>query len=177
VKEGDENMETDLTNRERDNQRNGRQDKHIKERVGRAVSVMGLIWGIGKRRFGKDWKRRVCLFDRLVWTVVGYGVEIWGWREREKIERMQERFLRWVLGVEGKTPGYLVREETKRSLFRSRAGRRAWGFEERLEEGRSSVLARTCLREMKDRVLKGKELSSLEEWGRRDVRLTIGKRP
>jgi len=40
-------------------QRNGRQDKYIKERV--AVSVMGLVWGIGKRRFGKDWKRRIWL--------------------------------------------------------------------------------------------------------------------
>jgi len=35
-------------------QRNERQDKHIKERVARAVSVMRLVWGIGKRRFGKD---------------------------------------------------------------------------------------------------------------------------
>jgi len=60
--------------------------------------------------------------DRLVWTVVGYGAEIWGWRERETVERMQERFLRWK--VEGKTPGYLVRKETQR-LLRNRAGRRA----------------------------------------------------
>lgn len=26
-------------------------------------------------------------FDRLVWTVLGYGVEIWRWRERERMER------------------------------------------------------------------------------------------
>jgi len=38
--------------------------------------------------------------------------------------------------VEGKTPGYLIREELKRWLLRSRAGRRARSFEERLEEGR-----------------------------------------
>jgi len=37
-----------------------------------------------------------------------------------------------------------------------RAGRRAWGFEERLEEGRGSVLAWMCLREMKDRIVKEK---------------------
>jgi len=63
------------------------------------------------------------LFDRLIWTVVGYGAEIWGWWEREKVERVQERFLRWVLRVEEKTPEYLVREETQRWLLRSRAGR------------------------------------------------------
>jgi len=54
-------------------QRNERQDEHIKERVAGAMSVMRLVWGIGKRRYGKDWKRRIWLFDRLVWTVVGYG--------------------------------------------------------------------------------------------------------
>lgn len=35
------------------------------------------------------------LFDRLVWMVMGYGVEIWGWKEREKLERIEERYLRW----------------------------------------------------------------------------------
>lgn len=34
--------------------------------------------GIGKRRFGSDWRKRIWLFDRLVWAVVGYGVKIWG---------------------------------------------------------------------------------------------------
>jgi len=38
--------------------------------------VMREVWGIGKRKFGKDWSRRVWLFDRLAWTIVSYGVEI-----------------------------------------------------------------------------------------------------
>jgi len=53
-------------------QRNGRQDKHIRERVAKAISVLGVVCGIRKRRFGKDWRRRIWLFDKLVWTVVGY---------------------------------------------------------------------------------------------------------
>lgn len=60
---------------------------------------MGQVWGIGKRRFGKDWGRRLWLFNRLVWTVLGYGVEIWWWKEREKVENLEERYLRWVHGV------------------------------------------------------------------------------
>lgn len=43
---------------------------------------MGQIWGIGKRWFGRDSGRRFWLFDRLVWTVMEYGVEIWDWKER-----------------------------------------------------------------------------------------------
>jgi len=45
---------------------------------------------------------------------------------------MQERYVKWVLGVEGRTPVYLVKEETQREKLRSRTGRRARGFEVRL---------------------------------------------
>lgn len=47
---------------------------------------MGQVWRIGKRRFRRDWGRRVWLFDVLVWLVMGYGVEVWGWKEREKVK-------------------------------------------------------------------------------------------
>lgn len=56
-------------------QRNGEQ---VRERVERAATVMGQVWGIGKRRFGKNWGRR--LFDVLVWsyrsTVMSYRMEV-----------------------------------------------------------------------------------------------------
>jgi len=144
-------------------QRNGGQESHIKERVAKAAAIMGQVWGIGRRRFGKDWKRRMWMFDRLVWTVAGYGVEIWGWKERERVERLQERFIRWVMGVEGRTPGYMVREEIQRGKMRGRAGRRAWEFEERMAEGRGSTLAQRCWQEMRDRILRGREISEWEK--------------
>ena len=31
----------------------------MKERVRKAAAVMGKVWGIGKRRFGNDWGKRV----------------------------------------------------------------------------------------------------------------------
>jgi len=49
----------------------------------------------------------------------------------------------YKMGVEGRTPGYMVRKEFQRMKIRSRAERRAWGFEERME-GRGSVLAQRC---------------------------------
>jgi len=54
----------------------------------------GTVWSIGKRKFGKDVGKRIWLFDALVWTVLSYGAEIWGWKEREKMERVEERFLK-----------------------------------------------------------------------------------
>lgn len=39
--------------------------------------VMGQVWEVRKRKFGKDWERGVWLFDKLVLPVISYGVEIW----------------------------------------------------------------------------------------------------
>lgn len=33
---------------------------------------------------------------------MGYGVEVWRWRERDRIERVKKRYLRWLLGIEGR---------------------------------------------------------------------------
>lgn len=58
--------------------RNGGQEAHIRDRVKKAAKVMGIGWGIGKRRFGGDWKRRIWMFDKLIWSVISYGTEICG---------------------------------------------------------------------------------------------------
>lgn len=61
------------------------------------------------------------------------------------MEKMEERyFLKWVLGMDRRTREYLVREKLQRDKLRERAGRRAWGYERRLEEGKGSELARSC---------------------------------
>ena len=95
--------------------------------------------------------------------VMGYGVEIWGWREREKIEHLQEKYIRWIMGVDWNTPGYLVREEWQRGNLRESADRRAWSFEKRLEEGKGSSIARRCWEEMRDRMKGGGDMSDWEK--------------
>jgi len=144
-------------------QKNGGQEAHIKDRIKKAAAVMGQVWGIGKRRFGRDIGRRLWLFDKLIWTVLSYGVEIWGWEERDGIEKVEERYIRWMLGVERETPGYMVREETQREKLRCRAARRAWGYEKRLEEGGGSGLGRECRGEMKKRLTGGRIKSGWEK--------------
>lgn len=46
------------------------------------------VWNIERRRFGKDWSRRLWLFDVFIWTVMRYAVEIWGWKESKRLERI-----------------------------------------------------------------------------------------
>lgn len=36
-------------------QRNEEQEAQVRNRVRRAAAVIGQVWGIGERRFGKDW--------------------------------------------------------------------------------------------------------------------------
>lgn len=134
---------------------NGGQKEHLREVKRKGAVVMREVWGIGKRRFGKDWARRLWLFDRLVWAVMGYGAEIWGWKEREELERIQDRFLKWVTGVERSTPGYMVREELQRDKLMGRAGMRAWGYERKLDEGKGGELARWCWEELRERAKRG----------------------
>lgn len=52
----------------------GKQDAHVRERVRKGAALLDQVWGIGKRRFGGDWGKRIWLFDKLVWSVVSYGV-------------------------------------------------------------------------------------------------------
>lgn len=35
--------------------RNGEQDVQIRKKVKRAATVIGQVWGIKKKKFGKDW--------------------------------------------------------------------------------------------------------------------------
>lgn len=79
------------------------------------------------------------------------------------MERMEKRYLRWVFGVDRRTPGYLVKEELQRDKLRGRAGRRAWGYKRRLEEERGSELVRSYWREIKERAKKRKRISEWEE--------------
>lgn len=46
------------------------QEAHVEERK-KAMGVMGQVWGIGKRRFGGDWEKRIKIFKWLVGSVMG----------------------------------------------------------------------------------------------------------
>ena len=52
-------------------------------------------------------------------------MEIWRWKEKEKMERVEERYLRWVFGLDRSTLGYLIRKEVQRGKLRKKAGKRA----------------------------------------------------
>jgi hypothetical protein len=73
------------------------------------------------------------MFESLTESVLMYGAEIWGWKEQKEVERVQEKYLRWVVGVARETPGYIVREECKRNKLRVKARKRAEKFEDKMD--------------------------------------------
>lgn len=77
---------------------------------------------------------------------------------KEQIKRIQEKYLRWQLGLNWRTPRYLVRKELQREKLRTRASKGEWKFEERLAEGKESELARRCWEKMRKRVKRGGKL-------------------
>jgi hypothetical protein len=128
---------------------------HVRELVKKANKIIGAVWGIGERKFGHDFRRRIMMFDSLVKSVMMYGAEIWEWREQEGLEGVQEKYLKWVLGVDRETPGYIVMEETKRDGIRIEAGKRAIRFEERLIERGECRILQECLKEKRKEIGKG----------------------
>ena len=73
-----------------------------------------------------------------------YGAEIWGWKKRERIEKMQERYLRWSLGVDFNTPGYVVMEETKRRSICLSGSERAMKFEVKMARSKEGSIRKEC---------------------------------
>jgi hypothetical protein len=78
-----------------------------------------------------------------------YGAEIWGWKEQEEVEKVQEKYLRGVLGVERETPGYIVREEYKMNRLKVTAGKRAAKFEDKMDGREECRILTECWRERK----------------------------
>ncbi|KAK5645963.1 hypothetical protein RI129_004427 [Pyrocoelia pectoralis] len=120
--------------------------------------LVGKVWGVGERVFGKDMEKKRWIFDKLVKSVMVYGAEIWGWKEWEKMEKIQEKYWRWTLGLDRETPGYIVEEEIKFEKIRVQTGKRAVKYEEEVRKRNEIVMVNECMREIrKERIRYGQE--------------------
>jgi hypothetical protein len=50
------------------------------------------------------------IFESMIESIFMYGAEIWRWKEQEEVVKVQEKYLRWMLGVDRETPLYLHSE-------------------------------------------------------------------
>lgn len=126
---------------------NGGQEGQIKESKKKGNIVLKQVWGLGEQRFRDDFKRRIKLFRYLVLGVIMYGAEVWGWKEREELERIQKRYIKCTLNFDSCTPDYVVYKETNVEKIGTIAGCRAVKFEEKaIKEGYRKLVVE-CVKE------------------------------
>lgn len=141
-------------------ERNGGYEKHLKELRNKGLCASRKVWGLGEKICSGDIRRRKRLFSYLVGSVMAYGVEIWGWKEREGLEKIQENHFRWILGLDYCTPRYLVRKELNVNKMREKWSMRALKYEERIRKLGEERLVKICWMEKQN--MKEKEIYSKE---------------
>lgn len=53
-----------------------------------------------------------------------YRAEVWGWKQYETVKRCQNKYIKWLLGLNWDTLRYIVREETKLQAMKTETGKR-----------------------------------------------------
>jgi hypothetical protein len=89
--------------------------------------------GIGERKWRGNFRRRIMIFGSSIDVRCrDLGME----ETRGGRERVQEKYLRGVLGVDREMPGYILRKECKRNRLRVKASGKVSRQNDRREEGR-----------------------------------------
>jgi len=70
------------------------------------------FWRVWQRRFKSNFAAKKMIWEVCVRSIVMCGIEVWGMKENEKVERLQVQFLKRAPGVERTTPSYIVLQET-----------------------------------------------------------------
>ena len=90
------------------------EEKQRGNRSWKAQVATNAAWGVLKRANIGSLQRRGYLINTLVQTILMYGAEIWGRRERQVVETTAGRHIKMMLGVSRSTPAYIWRMESGR---------------------------------------------------------------
>lgn len=140
-------------------QKNGKNDKHVKEVLRKMEICMRSTWSIGEQLFKDSFWRRVKLYQALVESLGLYGAEIWGWEKKVELDKVQRKYLKWVLSLQKTTADYLVLEETKQIPTSIKAIKRAVAYEEKAKLSNKNLI-KECIREIE----KDKQKEDVGEW-------------
>lgn len=108
---------------------------------------MKKTYSIGERLFRDDFGRRKKMFDALVGNVALYGAEIWGWKNDARLNRITRKYIKWILGLDWRTPTYILVEETKMIELRLQAMRRAITYEEKTRKSEKKLVVE-CIKNL-----------------------------
>ena len=124
-----------------------RYGKHLQNVIGKAQKAVNTVWGVMKRAKIDTLKERLLLMDSLVKAGALYGVEIWGWRRREGIGKLQGKFVKMALGVARNTPDYISKLEAGKRSLEIETRRRAGKYIVGILKMKKDRWPKVCLRE------------------------------
>ena len=56
----------------------------------------------------------------------------WGWQEDRRLDGIRRKYVKWILGLNWRTPNYILAEETKKREIKTKAIKRAIKYEEKI---------------------------------------------
>jgi hypothetical protein len=56
----------------------------------KANKAVGCVWGIGERKWGGDFRRRMMMFESMIEGILMSRAEVSGWKEQERGGRERE---------------------------------------------------------------------------------------
>lgn len=108
----------------------------------RTNAVIQSMWSVGEKKLREDYWTRLRLYNSVVRTMITYGAIIWGWERQAEIDKLQVKFIKWMIGLDRCTATCIILEETKTQRYKHwvETGERAIKFEEEFKEKDKKIL-------------------------------------
>lgn len=129
-------------------QKNDGAEKHIAERMRKAMVAMKQTWSIGEKIFADDYERRIKMFN-----VSGKHGSIRGsdegWGNEERMEKIKRKYIKWILKLDRRTSNYILEKETKMEELRMEAIKGAVKYERKTRQSEKIIVE--CIKEIEKR--------------------------
>lgn len=81
------------------------------------------------------------LFKYLIQSVRSYGVEVWGWEEKEELEKVMIDYVRWIFRLDFCIPRHIITRELEVVKLKVGWGIRTMKYEEKIKgKGEGNIL-------------------------------------
>lgn len=115
---------------------------HVNKAAGKTQQLINKVWGETRRAGITNLKQKLYFMDSTVKAAAMYGVELWGWRRREVIERIQSRYVKSSMGLSKNTPDYVWKMEAGRESVEIQARKRAGSFLDKINKHEGEQMAK-----------------------------------
>lgn len=130
--------------------------------MGKCLAIVNQLWGIWKRSSMRGFQEKMRLYETLVYSIKSYGIESWGWKKSDDMERVLARYVKGLLGIDRNTPSYLWRMETGILSVETRNFGKMVKIINRISNMENGRWPKICLQEC----IRGLKNNNPSTWGR-----------